>query len=186
MWNVFLNQSTPTRWKDEKFQHITEFKSGRIIGFRKRGFSYRGMATQVQQKSSTVMRIFKQSTDYHWTAQKTDVKRRKKATECKNRHLLRMTVNDKICSFIHAVGCTLICCYRCTNVGFVNSLTSATPWTGCKGATMANPQQLCLQWAHNHRAMQVDCHQVTFLCKSRFDLWDHDGRIGVKCYAVQL
>ena len=35
-------------------------------------------------------------------------------------------------SFLQAVGSTLVYCYRCTNVGFVNSFTSAAPWTARK------------------------------------------------------
>ncbi|GFT48263.1 uncharacterized protein TNCV_4708361 [Trichonephila clavipes] len=54
-------------------------------------------------------------------------------------------------SFLHAVSSPLVYCYRCTNVGFVNSSTSAVPWIACKD-------------------------------ESRFNLWDHDGRIRVRCY----
>ncbi|GFU39454.1 uncharacterized protein TNCV_3454901 [Trichonephila clavipes] len=42
-------------------------------------------------------------------------------------------------SFLQAVGSTLVYCYRCTNVGFVNSSTSAAPWIACKGAFMQDP-----------------------------------------------
>ncbi|GFV76788.1 uncharacterized protein TNCV_4730081 [Trichonephila clavipes] len=36
-------------------------------------------------------------------------------------------------SFLQVLGSTLVYCYRCTNVGFVNSSTSAVPWIACKG-----------------------------------------------------
>ncbi|GFY05656.1 transposable element Tc1 transposase [Trichonephila clavipes] len=36
------------------------------------------------------------------------------------------------------------------------------------------------QWAHEHRAWQVDWHQVVISDESRFNLWDHDGRIRVR------
>ncbi|GFX98392.1 transposable element Tcb2 transposase [Trichonephila clavipes] len=86
------------------------------------------------------------------------------------------------------VGSTLVYCYRCTNVSFVNSSTSAAPWIACKGAVIqdpltANHRRLCLQWAHEHRAWQVDRHQVVFSDESSFNLWDHDGRIRVRRYA---
>ncbi|GFV19405.1 transposable element Tcb1 transposase [Trichonephila clavipes] len=48
---------------------------------------------------------------------------------------------------------------------------------------MANYQRLRLQWAHEHRGWQADWHQVFFSDESRFNLWDHDGRIRVRCYA---
>ncbi|GFW51211.1 uncharacterized protein TNCV_3594931 [Trichonephila clavipes] len=40
-----------------------------------------------------------------------------------------------------------------------------------------------LQWAHELRAWQADWPQVVFSDKSRFNLWDHDGRIRVRRYA---
>ncbi|GFX99742.1 hypothetical protein TNCV_257811 [Trichonephila clavipes] len=36
-------------------------------------------------------------------------------------------------------GSTLVYCYRCTHVGFVNSLTSAASWIAYKGAFMQDP-----------------------------------------------
>ena len=37
------------------------------------------------------------------------------------------------------IGSTLFECYRCTNVDFVNLLTSAAPWIACKGAFIQDP-----------------------------------------------
>ncbi|GFX77760.1 transposable element Tcb1 transposase [Trichonephila clavipes] len=34
-----------------------------------------------------------------------------------------------------------------------------------------------------HRAWQADWHQVVFSDESRFNLWDHDGRIRIRRYA---
>ncbi|GFV51932.1 uncharacterized protein TNCV_1322851 [Trichonephila clavipes] len=42
-------------------------------------------------------------------------------------------------SFIQAVGNQLVYCYGSTNVGFVNSSTSAAPWITCKGAFIQGP-----------------------------------------------
>ncbi|GFV41216.1 transposable element Tcb2 transposase [Trichonephila clavipes] len=39
-----------------------------------------------------------------------------------------------------------------------------------------------LQWAHEHRAWQADWHHFVFSDESRFNLWDHDGRIRVRRY----
>ncbi|GFW39020.1 transposable element Tcb1 transposase [Trichonephila clavipes] len=83
---------------------------------------------------------------------------------------------------------TSIYSYRCTNAGFVNSSTSPAPWIACKGAFIQDPltenhRWLRLQWAHEHRAWQADWHQVVFSDESRFNLWDHDGRIRVRRYA---
>ncbi|GFV97798.1 transposable element Tc1 transposase, partial [Trichonephila clavipes] len=46
-----------------------------------------------------------------------------------------------------------------------------------------NHRRLRLQWAHEHRAWQADWYQVVFSDESRFNLWDHDGRIRVRRYA---
>ncbi|GFT22366.1 transposable element Tcb2 transposase [Trichonephila clavipes] len=48
----------------------------------------------------------------------------------------------------------------------------------------ANHQWQRLQWAHEHRAWQTHWPQVVFLDESRFNLWDHDGRIHVRCYVA--
>ncbi|GFV53214.1 transposable element Tcb2 transposase [Trichonephila clavipes] len=44
----------------------------------------------------------------------------------------------------------------------------------------ANHRRMRLQWAHEHRAWQADWHQVIFSDESRFNFWDHGGRIRVK------
>ena len=43
------------------------------------------------------------------------------------------------CSFLQVVGSTLVYLCRCTNVGFVNSSTTAAPWTTCKGSFIQDP-----------------------------------------------
>ncbi|GFX66069.1 hypothetical protein TNCV_4102091 [Trichonephila clavipes] len=50
-----------------------------------------------------------------------------------------MAVNDRTASSRQLVGSTLVYCYICTNVGFVNSSTSATPWIACKGTFIQDP-----------------------------------------------
>ncbi|GFX21210.1 transposable element Tcb2 transposase [Trichonephila clavipes] len=71
------------------------------------------------------------------------------------------------------------------NVGFVSSSASAAPRNSCKSAFIqdpftANRQRLRLKWAHEPRAWQADCHQVVFSDESRFSVWGHDGRIGLR------
>ncbi|GFX97702.1 uncharacterized protein TNCV_3065891 [Trichonephila clavipes] len=53
----------PTRRNKEKFQQLTEFERGRIIGLREGEFSYRAIGARMQRNSSTVMRVWKQWTD---------------------------------------------------------------------------------------------------------------------------
>ncbi|GFX69354.1 transposable element Tc1 transposase [Trichonephila clavipes] len=47
----------------------------------------------------------------------------------------------------------------------------------------ANHRWLRLQWAHEYRTWQADWYQVVFTDESRFNLWDHDGRVRVRRYA---
>ncbi|GFY04168.1 transposable element Tcb1 transposase [Trichonephila clavipes] len=49
----------------------------------------------------------------------------------------------------------------------------------------SNHRRLRLQWAHKHKAWQSDWHQVVFSDESRFNSWDHDGRIPVRRYASE-
>ncbi|GFX84584.1 transposable element Tcb1 transposase [Trichonephila clavipes] len=46
-----------------------------------------------------------------------------------------------------------------------------------------NHRRLRLHWAHEHRVWQIDWHQAVFSDESRFNLWDHVGRIRVRRYA---
>ncbi|GFX17056.1 transposable element Tc1 transposase [Trichonephila clavipes] len=142
----------PPRRNKEKFQQLTEFERGKNIGLREGGFSYHAIGACVQRNSSIVMRVFKQWTGEHRTTRKIGSGRRK---------------------------------VTCTNVGFVNSSTSAAPWIACKVPLYriplkGNHRRLRLQWAHELRAWQADWHQVAFSDESRFNLWDHGGRIRVR------
>ncbi|GFW36657.1 hypothetical protein TNCV_1956571 [Trichonephila clavipes] len=47
----------PPRRNKEKYQKLTEFEWGRIIGLREGGFSYRAIGARVKRDSSTVMRL---------------------------------------------------------------------------------------------------------------------------------
>ncbi|GFX65800.1 transposable element Tc1 transposase [Trichonephila clavipes] len=80
----------------EKFQQLTEFERGRIIGLRERGFSYRAIGTHVQRNSSTVIRVWKQWTDAHRTTRKAVSRRWKVVSPRDDRHMLCMAVNDHI------------------------------------------------------------------------------------------
>ncbi|GFU28446.1 uncharacterized protein TNCV_1938341 [Trichonephila clavipes] len=88
-------------------------------------------------------------------------------------------------SFIQAVDSTLVYCYSCTKVGFVNSSTSAAPLIACTGAFIQDPPHgkpptAASAMASCFCAWQADWHQVVFSNESRFNLWDHDGRIRVR------
>ncbi|GFW31397.1 transposable element Tc1 transposase [Trichonephila clavipes] len=61
----------PRRRKGAKFELISEFERGRIVGLRKAGLSYRAVAARVQRNSSTIMRVSKQWTDEGRTARKS-------------------------------------------------------------------------------------------------------------------
>ncbi|GFV71733.1 transposable element Tc1 transposase [Trichonephila clavipes] len=85
----------PPRRNKENFQQPTNFERGKIISLREGGFSYRAIGACVQRDSSTVMRIWKQWIDEYQTTRKTGSGRRKVTSARDDRHLLRMTVNDR-------------------------------------------------------------------------------------------
>ncbi|GFX20071.1 transposable element Tcb1 transposase [Trichonephila clavipes] len=61
----------PRRRKGAKFEQISEFERGRIIGLREAGLPYRAVAARVQRNSSTIVRVSKQWTDEGRTARKS-------------------------------------------------------------------------------------------------------------------
>ncbi|GFX10491.1 hypothetical protein TNCV_2583131 [Trichonephila clavipes] len=73
----------------------------------------------VQRNSSTVMLVWKQWIDEQRTTRKTGSGRRKVTSAYDDRHLFLMVMNDRT-AFSRQVGSTLVCCYRCANVGFIN------------------------------------------------------------------
>ena len=83
----------PPQRKKEKFQQLTQFERGRIIGLREGGLSYCAKTARDERNSSIVMRVWKQWTDEHRTTQKTSNGKRKVTSARNNRHMLRRTVN---------------------------------------------------------------------------------------------
>ncbi|GFV77290.1 transposable element Tc1 transposase [Trichonephila clavipes] len=158
----------PPRRNKEKFQQLTEFKRGRIIGLREGGFSYRAEGARVQRNSMEQL-------------EKTGSGRWKVTSARDDRHLLRMAVNDLTASSRQLAA------LWSTATGVIISTSSIRRRLLHRGLRArvtlyrmpltANHRRLRLQWAHEHRARQADCHQVDFSDESRFNLWDHDGRI---------
>ncbi|GFV27479.1 transposable element Tcb2 transposase [Trichonephila clavipes] len=111
----------------------------------------------MQRNSFTVMRVWKQWTDEHRTTRKTGSGRWKVTSARDDRHLLRMTGNDRAASsrqlkarWFTATGVLMsassIRCGRVlrARVHLVRILLTA------------NHRLLRLQWTHEHRAWQAD------------------------------
>ncbi|GFX23708.1 transposable element Tc1 transposase [Trichonephila clavipes] len=81
----------PPRRNKEKFQQLTKFERGRIIGLREGRFSHRAIGAHVQWNSSTVRRFWKQWSNEHPTTKKTSSGRRK-ASSIRRRLLHRARV----------------------------------------------------------------------------------------------
>ncbi|GFW60070.1 transposable element Tcb2 transposase [Trichonephila clavipes] len=84
----------PCRRKGAKFEQISEFERGRIVGLRESGLSYRAVATRVQRNSSTIMRVLKQWTDEGRTARKFGSGPRNVTSAHDDRRLVRMAQTD--------------------------------------------------------------------------------------------
>ncbi|GFT07891.1 transposable element Tcb1 transposase [Trichonephila clavipes] len=148
---------SPRRNK-EKFQQLTEFERGRIIGLREGGFSYHAIGARVQRNSSTVKRVWKQH--------------RQAPNNLKNWQLAARW-STAIGGLMSASSIRRRLLHRGLSVRVHL----------CRIPLTANHQWLRLQWAHEHRAWQADWHQVVFSDESRFNLWDHNDLIRVRHYA---
>ncbi|GFW61817.1 transposable element Tcb2 transposase [Trichonephila clavipes] len=92
---------------------------------------------------------------------------RRKVTSARNdRHLLRITVNDRTASYRQLAACWS------TATGVLISSSSIRQRLLHRGlrervplyriSLTANHRRLRLQWAHEHRAWQADWHQIVF------------------------
>ncbi|GFX54099.1 transposable element Tc1 transposase [Trichonephila clavipes] len=150
----------PSRRNKEKFQQLTEFERGRIIGLREGGFSYHAIGARVQRNSSTVMRAWKQWTYVHRTTRKTGCGRRKVTSARDDRHQIHIAVNDPTASSRQLAACWS------TVTGVLMSDSSIHRRLLHRGfcARMrlyripltANHRRLRLQWAHEHRTWRAD------------------------------
>ncbi|GFX06275.1 transposable element Tc1 transposase [Trichonephila clavipes] len=85
----------------------------------------------MQWNCSAVMRVWKQWTDEHRTTRKNrqwtmegDVSAQRSTPASHG--------GEELYSLLQAVGSPSVYCYRCTNVGLINSSMSAVPWIPCK------------------------------------------------------
>ncbi|GFU29790.1 transposable element Tc1 transposase [Trichonephila clavipes] len=78
-----------------KFEQISVFERGRIVGLREAGLSYRAVAARVQRNSSTIMRVWKQWTDEGRTARKSVSGLRNVTSAREDRRLVRMAQTDR-------------------------------------------------------------------------------------------
>ncbi|GFV69630.1 transposable element Tc1 transposase [Trichonephila clavipes] len=125
--------------------------------------------------------------DEHQTTRKTGSGRWKVTSARDDGHLLRMALND------HTASSKQLAARWSTAISVLMSASSILRRLLYRGLRArvpsyripltANHQRLRLQWAHVHRAWEADWHQVVLSEKSRFNLWDHDGRIRVRRYA---
>ncbi|GFW15964.1 transposable element Tcb2 transposase [Trichonephila clavipes] len=165
-----------------KFEQISEFERGRIIGLREAGLSYRAVATRVQRNSSTIMRDSKKWTDEGRTARKFGSGPRNVTSARDERRLEQMAQTDRTASSrqLAAQWSTATRVALCAS-SIRRRLLQRGPRT--RIPLTQNHRRLRLHWANVHRSWRADWQQVVFSDKSRFNLWHHDGRIRVRRYA---
>ncbi|KFM63931.1 Transposable element Tcb1 transposase, partial [Stegodyphus mimosarum] len=177
----------PRRRKRARFEQLTEFERGRIIGLREAGLSYRAVASRVQRNSSTVMRVWKQWTDECRTTRKSGSGPRNVTSARDDRHLVRMARTDRTASSRQLAALWSIA----TGVSLcASSIRRRLLQCGLRARTPLyriplthDHRRLRLQWANQHRDWRADWQHVVFSDESRFNLWYHDGRIRVRRYA---
>ncbi|GFV79435.1 transposable element Tcb2 transposase [Trichonephila clavipes] len=177
----------PRRRKGAKFEQISQFERGRIVGHREAGLSYRAVAARVQRNSSTIMRVSKQWTDEGRTARKSGSGPRNVTSARDDRRLVRMAQTDRTASsrqlaaqLSNATGVSL-CASSIRRRLLQRELRARIPLY--RIPLTQNHRHLRLQWVNGHRSWRADWQQVVFSDESRFNLWHHDGRIRVRRYA---
>ena len=143
----------------------------------------------MQWNSSTVMRVRQRWTDKHRTTRKTGSGQRNVRSARDDQHLIYMIMNDHT-AFSRKLAARL---FTSTGVlmsaSFIrrrllhNGLRAIVPLY--RISYTANHRRLRLHRTHKHRAWQANWHQVVFSDESRFNLWDHEGRVRVRYYAGQ-
>ncbi|GFU54219.1 transposable element Tcb2 transposase [Trichonephila clavipes] len=177
----------PCRRKGAKFEQISEFERGKIVGLREAGLSYRAVAARVQHISSTIMRVSKQWTDEGRTARKSGSGARNVTSAPDDRRLVRMAQTDRTASsrqlavqWSTATGVSL-CASSIRRRLLQRGLRARIPLY--RIPLTQNLRHLWLQWANVHRSWRADWQQVVFSDESRLNLWHHNGRIRVMRYA---
>ncbi|GFY22068.1 transposable element Tcb2 transposase [Trichonephila clavipes] len=147
----------PRRRKGAKFEQISEFERGRIVGLREAGLSYRAVAAHVQRNRSTILRVSKQWTDEGRTARKSGSGPRNVTSARDDRRLVRMVQTDRTASSIQlaAQWSTAACVSLCASSIRRRLLQRAGVLISSRSSFLTNP---------------------TFICH-------HDGRIRVRRYA---
>lgn len=177
----------PLRRKRAKFEQVSEFERGRIVGLREAGLSHGAVAARVQRNRSTIMRVWKLWTDEGRTARKSGSGPRNVTSARDDRHLVRMALTDRTASsrqlaaqWSTATGVSL-CASSIRRRLLQRGLRARVPLY--RIPLTQNHRRLRLQWANVRRRWRADWQQVVFSDESRFNMWHHDGRIRVRRYA---
>ncbi|GFU63523.1 hemicentin-2 [Trichonephila clavipes] len=164
-----------------KFEQISVFERGRIVGLREAGLSYRAVATSVQRNSRTIMHVSKQWTDEGRTARKSVSGPRNVTSAREDRRLVRMAQTDRT-AFSRQLAAqwstatrVSLCASSIRRCLLQRGLRARIPLY--RIPLTQNHRRLRLHWANVHRSWRADWQQVVFSDKSRFNLWHHDGRI---------
>ncbi|GFW11321.1 transposable element Tcb2 transposase [Trichonephila clavipes] len=139
----------PCRRKGAKFEQISEFERGKIVGLREPGLSYRAVAARVQRNISTIMRVSKQWTDEGRTARKSGSGPRNVTSAPDDRRLVRMAQTD------HTASSRQLATQWSTDTGFLLRKTIATcgynepmcigagELIGSRSSFLTNPASIC-------------------------------------------
>ncbi|GFU89637.1 transposable element Tc1 transposase [Trichonephila clavipes] len=153
----------PCRRKGAKFEQISEFEQGKIVGLREAGLSYGAVAARVQRNSSAIMRVSKQWTDEGRAARKSGSRPQNVTSAPDERRLVQiMAQTDRTASS------RKLAAQWSTATRFLSRKTIAT--CGYNGP-------MCIG-----AGVLIGCRS-SFSDESRFNLWHHDGRIRVRRYA---
>ncbi|GFU02147.1 transposable element Tc1 transposase [Trichonephila clavipes] len=133
------------------------------------------------------MRVSKQWTDKGRTARKSGSGPRNVTSTREDRRLVRMAQTDRT-AFSRQLTAQWSTATRVSL--YASSIRRRLLQRGlrariplCRIPLTQNHCRLRLHWANVHRSWRADWQQVVFSDKSRFNVWQNDGRIRVRLYA---
>ncbi|GFS95251.1 transposable element Tc1 transposase [Trichonephila clavipes] len=164
-----------------KFEQISEFERGRIVGLPEAGLSYRAVAARVQRNSSTIMRVSKQCTYEGRTARKSGSGPRNVTSARDDRRLVRRAQTDRTASSRQLAA------QRSTATG-VSSIRRRLLQRGLHARIpfytgFLSRKTIATCGYNGPMCIGAGGQQVIFSDESRFNLWNHEGRIRVRRYA---
>lgn len=174
----------PRRRQRVRYEQVSEFERGRIVGLRETGLSYRAIAARVGREASTVVRVWRQWQEEGTTSRRPGSGARRQTTAREDRLLVRMALADRTATSRvlaqqwgavtrHPLSASAIR-HRLLQEG----LAARHPLLRLP-LTPAHRRRR-LEWCQERRNWDQEWNHIVFSDESRFNLMSHDGRVFIR------